>query len=259
MKLIEHVLERSKSFPIQSIALGYPILKTFLQFCYICRSFVGVEAQERSKKAPEIRKGIFSKSVSLPPVGFRIVQNRTKKFLEMSENRGANLQVSSERIRPVLATVTPRGCRALLHESARERGWERGQLSESGGKCGSRMATPTEACALDNFESSMLPPTHPPTAPPRPSKLMKTHNKVVLPVLLDRALSARAACCNMHMPMSQRSMGLTSSGHPRPGSGRPRPGSGRSGRPLWSRGSREWSEGGAARHRSGQADVDVTK
>jgi hypothetical protein len=28
-------------------------------------------------------------------------------------------------------------------------------------------------------------------------------------------------CCNMHMPMSVRSMGLTSTGHPRPGSGGP--------------------------------------
>jgi hypothetical protein len=28
-------------------------------------------------------------------------------------------------------------------------------------------------------------------------------------------------CCNMHTPMSVRSMGLTSSGHPRPGSGGP--------------------------------------
>ncbi len=29
-------------------------------------------------------------------------------------------------------------------------------------------------------------------------------------------------------------------------------------RPLWGRGSREWNEG-EARHRSGQADVDVTE
>jgi hypothetical protein len=83
----------------------------------------------------------------------------------------------------------------------------------------------------------------------------------------------RTRSCNMHTPMSVRSMGLTSLGHPRPGSGGPTEplrhrrlriaGSGphaprRTAGRRTGRGSREWSEGGA-RHRSGQADVDVTK